>query len=72
MSKKNSVGKKCPHCGKQFTLGVNGIIGTCDDCAGIKRDGNGYAWKPWEMEQTYIHTTTGEQSTVTRSEANPQ
>lgn len=50
--------KKCPKCGKNFILGVNGIIGGCDKCQGIIRDSEGLPWKPGEETQTYAPITT--------------
>lgn len=38
-----SVKEKCPHCGEEFTLGVNGTKDGCDDCTGTERAVNGYA-----------------------------
>ncbi len=43
-----NVIKKCPHCRAEYVLGEHGIKGTCDRCAGIKRDKKGYAWHPGE------------------------
>lgn len=36
---------KCPHCGKEYTLGVNGIVSGCDECEGVTRDVAGFAWQ---------------------------
>lgn len=30
------------HCGKEFTLGVNGTVDGCDECNGTVRAANGY------------------------------
>ncbi len=61
--------KRCPHCRKHYTLGVNGVKGRCDQCAGVKRDRDGYAWRNYETKHTYQDVETGQIFTVTRSEA---
>ena len=46
--------KTCPICHKNFTLGVDGVVDPktdreiCDQCAGVRRDPQGYAWLPGE------------------------
>lgn len=32
----------CPQCGGEYSLGVNGTVNGCDDCAGVERAANGY------------------------------
>lgn len=61
----------CVKCGRQFEMGLNGICDPdrCDDCAGIQRDDNGYAWEPDEQEHHYQHVGTGQHSTVSRKDA---
>lgn len=61
----------CTICGKKFDMGRNGICDPdrCDDCAGVERDDNGYAWEPDEQEHQYLHINTGEITTVKRGEA---
>jgi hypothetical protein len=50
-------------------MGYNGIVNNCDQCAGVQRDANGFAWLPGEMEMVLQDMQTGEIRTVTRSEA---
>jgi hypothetical protein len=38
-----SVTVNCPHCGDEYTLGVDGTVDGCDECLGITRAVNGYA-----------------------------
>lgn len=33
---------KCPLCGGDYTLGVNGTIDGCDECTGVERLPQGY------------------------------
>jgi NADH pyrophosphatase NudC (nudix superfamily) len=65
----NRTTKTCPHCGTSYRLGRTGVEGGCDNCLGIQRDRNGYAWLPDETEQTYMDVDTGTVYTVTRAEA---
>ena len=44
------VKRRCPVCGKTYVLGENGIKGSCDQCASIRRDANGWAIRPGENE----------------------
>jgi hypothetical protein len=49
---------KCK-CGKPFKLGVNGVItdndgDVCDECAGVKRDKNGYTWFPDDIKNGFL------------------
>lgn len=39
----SQIKQQCPHCHKEYTLGVDGIISGCDDCENIVRASNGYA-----------------------------
>jgi len=61
--------KTCPKCGKQYQVGVNGIVGSCDKCARVKRDRDGFAWEQCETEHTYFNLTTGENEIVMRNDA---
>lgn len=60
---------KCKKCGKIFEMGFNGTIHGCDNCTGVQRDVNGYAWKPNEEEITFEVVATGKKFTVSREEA---
>lgn len=51
---RNNQLRKCPHCGAMYSLGWNGVKGTCDACAGIQRTKTGNAWRSWETEHIYI------------------
>ena len=61
--------RRCPHCHKTYELGINGIKGTCDSCAHIQRDNNGYAWQPWENCIKLNPLVTNETITITHQEA---
>lgn len=65
---------KCWKCKTKFDMGWNGVVDdhnrpTCDNCARVQRDVNGYAWTNDELTHTYEDVSTGERSTVTREEA---
>jgi len=38
---KKLTSKTCPHCSKEYTLGIDGVAGGCDRCEGIVRLPNG-------------------------------
>ena len=63
----------CNVCGELFDMGTNGVVvedkPTCDSCAGVKRDKDGFAWLPWEEELTLEDPETGEVMTITREKA---
>lgn len=48
------VTKKCPRCGKLYRLGWNGVVGSCDSCAGLERDAEGNFWEPGATSQEYV------------------
>ena len=73
--KNNSV---CSKCGNKFSMGVNGIVvgddnevETCDKCAGVKRDKNGYAWQEDEQKLIFQRFGAGEDDfiEITREQA---
>jgi len=71
---KNVVCKiKGPKCLGTFQMGYNGTVDGCDNCTGVQRDKNGYAWDLGETTQTYRPVgapDNGSQDfTVTRDEA---
>lgn len=33
--------RTCPHCLKEYTMGINGTVDGCDECEGIVRLPNG-------------------------------
>ena len=68
MGKQKKVFKKCPHCHKTYELGVNGIIGSCDHCAHVSRDKDGFAWEPFEDKMTLFDPATDEIQTVNRKD----
>lgn len=45
----------CSRCGKRIVLGINGVVidtsKVCDKCAGVKRDKNGFAWLPEDINK---------------------
>jgi len=53
MAKKVTCKIKGPNCLGTFKMGYDGTINGCDNCTGVRRDKNGYAWHPGEMSQTY-------------------
>lgn len=65
----------CSKCGKRFDLGWEGIFDEqeqpiCDKCAGVERDGDGYAWMPGQTEMTLVDPDDLENiNTITREEA---
>ena len=63
------VVEKCPHCGREYQLGYNGIVGSCDECAKIERDADGIFWEPGEAEMVLMDVRTGEKRTVLREDA---
>ena len=65
----HKIGKRCPRCGKQYQLGYNGIKGMCDECAGVQRDNNDFAWHPGTDSMKLFEISTGEIVTLTRKEA---
>ncbi len=59
--------KQVCSCGKKFTLGVNGAFSethnreVCDQCAGVERDQNGWAWSmPERLEGKWISNDKAE------------
>jgi len=34
-------------------MGYNGTVNGCDNCTGVKRDAEGFAWFPGEAEHNY-------------------
>lgn len=38
---KKMIERTCPHCFKEYTMGVNGTVNGCDICEGIVRFPNG-------------------------------
>ena len=67
--KNKKVGKICPRCHKQYQLGWTGIVGSCDECAGVQRDVHNIVWQHGDEEQRRIIVATGEEEVVTREEA---
>jgi len=69
MGKNKTIKHRCPHCLRTYQLGLDGVGGSCDQCAGIKRDRQGYAWYWYESIHTYQSIETGETRIVARAEA---
>lgn len=65
----------CSKCGRSCALGYDAVGNyakntvTCDACAGVERDRNGYAWHPGQTEKTYVDLDGNNPITVTREEA---
>lgn len=50
--------KTCPHCLKEYTLGINGVNNGCDECEGIIRLPNGMIDYSASSPEIFIHTVT--------------
>lgn len=55
---KKLTAKTCPHCLKEYTLGIDGVASGCDRCEGIVRLSNGMI----DYDATYSETFIEEQS----------
>jgi hypothetical protein len=59
----------CPQCGRAYRLGYDGVMDGCDECQGVKRDKDGFAWHPDEKQHTYAPVDGSAEFVVTREEA---
>jgi hypothetical protein len=67
----------CVQCGKKVNVGINATFVetsgdnydlVCDECRGVERDPNGFAWLPGETEKL-MEDFHGLQTNLTRAEA---
>lgn len=54
--------RTCPHCLKEYTLGINGISGGCDECEGIVRLPNGMIDQSASSPEQFIFDQQGRPS----------
>ena len=52
---KKLTAKTCPHCMKDYTLGIDGVQSGCDSCEGIVRLPNGMIDYDATYSETFIH-----------------
>ena len=73
MSDELSVDFVCCKCHRFIDMGLNGIfvddVPMCDECAGVERDNEGYAWMAYEETMTLCDPDTLEEEVITREQA---